>query len=93
MLYTEVITLYSWEEQCETHKQTVLVKWNFITLQQLMCVSMGFKCWRCWNQGVCDGWTHSVEAFQQECHLEFWWGNLSEINQMEDFEGGLRIVL
>jgi len=36
---------------------------------------------------------HSVESFQQECHLEFCWGNHSEISQMEDFEGGLRIVL
>jgi len=34
MLYMEVITLYSWE-QCETYKQTVLVKCSFIVLQQL----------------------------------------------------------
>jgi hypothetical protein len=93
MLYMEVITLYSWEEQCETYKQTVLVKCSFIKLRQLMRISMGFKCWRCWNQGVCDEWTHSVGAFQQEYHLESCWGSLFEISQMEDFEGGLRILL
>jgi len=64
----------------EIHAMTVLVKCSFVTLQQLMHICMGFKCWRCWNQGVCDEWTHNVEAFQQEYHLEFCWGNLSEIS-------------
>jgi hypothetical protein len=36
---------------------------------------------------------HVSEAFQYECHSEFCWGNLSEISQLQDFEGGLRIVL